>query len=76
MVFEFHILFKVKWNIDSFIDETLKLDDRFPSNESNVLYAFGVLGLWSISFLSHRELMNLGNESLEYCSVSLVSQNI
>ena len=59
-----------KRNIDSIkqkiIDAILrKLDERFPANESNVMFAFGVLGLRPISFLSHKDLIDWGNDQIE-----------
>ena len=59
-----------KRNIDSikqkFIDAILrKLDERFPANESNVMFSFGVLGLRPISFLSQKDLIDWGNDQIE-----------
>ena len=59
-----------KQNIDSikvkFIDKILeKLDEKIPDIDSNVIFAFGVLGKRPISFLSVNERESWGNEKLE-----------
>ncbi|CAH3019729.1 unnamed protein product [Porites evermanni] len=57
-------------NIDSikvtFIDKIVEnLNTRFPKEESNIVYAFGVLGLRPISLLSPSDLEEWGNSKLE-----------
>ena len=57
-------------NIDSievtFIDKIIEnLNTRFPQEESNIVYAFGVLGLRPISLLSPSDLEEWGNRKLE-----------
>jgi len=57
-------------NIDlikvNFIDKIVEnLNTRFPKEESNIIYAFGVLGLRPVSLLSPNDLEEWGNSKLE-----------
>lgn len=57
-------------NIDSikvtFIDKIVEnLNTRFPKEESNIIYAFGVLGLQPVSLLSPKDLEEWGKSKLE-----------
>jgi hypothetical protein len=59
-----------KQNIDSiktkFIDKILeKLNDRFPDDDTNVIYAFAVLGMRPITFLSSKDRMDWGNDKID-----------
>ena len=51
---------------DKFLDELLKnLKKRFPEESTNLLTAFGALGMRPVTFLSHEDLLVWGNEKLE-----------
>ncbi|XP_045216125.2 zinc finger protein 862-like [Mercenaria mercenaria] len=70
VVFKANHIVQGKQNIDSikvkFIDSILsKLDQRFPENDSNIMYAFAVLSMRPISFCSKEDLETWGNEKLE-----------
>ena len=59
-----------KNNIDSiqqkFIDALLvKIDSRFPEDDSNVMYAFAALAMRPISFCSHKDLQSWGDDKIE-----------
>jgi len=70
LTFKENHMVKGKHNIDSikkaFVDAILeKLDQRFPSDDSNIIYAFGVLAMRPISFCSQKDLQSWGNDKLE-----------
>ena len=49
-----------------FIDQILqKLDERFPDDDSNVIYAFSILAMRPLSFVSKADLGTWGNEKLK-----------
>jgi len=70
VVFKQNHILQGKQNIESikkqFIDQILqKLDERFPDDDSNVIYAFSILVMRPLSFLSKAEVETWGNEKLE-----------
>ena len=59
-----------KQNIDSikvkFIDAVLdRLSQRFPEDDSNIMYAFAAFSMRPISFCSVKERENWGNDKIE-----------
>ena len=64
-----HIILKGQRNMENlkntFVDKLIeKLNERFPAEDSNILYAFGTLGCRPLSFLSKEELEDWGNEKI------------
>ena len=64
-----HIILKGQRNTENlkntFVDKLIeKLNERFPAEDSNILYAFGTLGCRPLSFLSKEELEDWGNEKI------------
>ena len=65
-----HYISKGNRNIETirrdFIDQIiLKLNERFPKEDSNIVYAFGVLGMRPVSMYSGEALENWGKEQIE-----------
>ncbi|XP_033736369.1 zinc finger protein 862-like [Pecten maximus] len=70
MYFKGHLITKTPQDVNKnrvqFIESLIaKLNDRFPKKDSNIMYAYGVLGLRPISFLSKSDLEAWGNEKIE-----------
>ena len=70
VVFKNNHIVHGKRNIETikvkFIDQILqKLDERFPDDDSNVIYAFSILAMKPLSFVSKADLGTWGNEKLE-----------
>ena len=70
VVFKNNHIVQGKRNIETikvkFIDQILqKLDERFPDDDSNVIYAFSILAMRPLSFVSKADLGTWGNEKLE-----------
>ena len=70
VVFKNNHIVQEKRNIETikvkFIDQILqKLDKRFPDDDSNVIYAFSILAMRPLSFVSKADLGTWGNEKLE-----------
>jgi len=65
-----HYISKGNRNIETirrdFIDQIiLKLNERFPKEDSNIVYAFGVLGMRPVSMYCGEALENWGKEQIE-----------
>ena len=70
VVFKGNHIVQGKQNIDSikvkFIDAVLdRLSQRFPEDDSNIMYAFAALSMRPISFCSVKERENWGNDKIE-----------
>lgn len=69
-VFKSNHIVQGKQNIDSIKEKLIdgilqRLDERFPDDDSNLIYAFGVLSMRPISFCSKAERETWGNDKVE-----------
>jgi len=75
-----HYISKGNRNIETigrdFIDRIiLKLNEGFPKEDSNIVYAFGVLGMRPVSMYSGEALENWGKEQIEILNTGQEKQH-